>query len=117
MKKTIFFIIVLLSFSTSISQTFRKDFVGHWTTDGSSTECVIWIDKYDNFQVTEWDRNGGQGLEILNVKFENNVLIIRTRFKKNNWVITKSFTLIDEYNIMATIKGDANTTIYYKKLK
>lgn len=118
MKKSIFLLLVaLFSFSTSFSQTIKKDFIGHWTTDGSATECIIWIDKYDNFQYVEWDKNGGQALEILNIKYENNSLIVRTRFKETNWVVTTTYTLIDEYNLKAVIKGDANTIINYKKLK
>jgi hypothetical protein len=118
MKKSILITLVtLLSFISSYAQITKKDFIGHWTTDGSSTECVIWIDKNDNFQFVEWDRDGGSGLEVLNIKYENNNLLVRTRFKENNWVVTTTFSLIDEYNMNAKIIGDANTTIKYKKLK
>ena len=118
MKKSIFILIVtILSISSSIAQTTKKDFVGHWTTDGSSVECVIWIDKYDDFQYVSWDKNGGEGLEVLNVKHVNNNLIVRTRFKKNNWVVTKTFTLTDGYNMTAKFEGDADTILEYKKLK
>lgn len=118
MKKTILILFVtLFSISAASAQTTKKDFVGHWTTDESLTECVIWIDKYDNFQYVGWNKGGGQGLEVLSLRYENNKIIVRTRFKKNNWVVTNELTLIDEYNMNAKIIGDANTSIQYKKLK
>ena len=118
MKKSVLIkLIAFLSFTSSYAQITKKDFIGHWTSDGTSTESVIWIDKNDNFQYVAWDRNGGQGLEVLSVKYEYNKLIVRTRFKENNWVVTTTFALIDEYNMTAKFNGDANTNINYKKLK
>jgi len=116
-KAVLFLFLTLFSLSTAVAQTSKIDFIGHWTTGGSSTECVIWVDKYDNFQYVEWDSDGGQGLEVLSLRYENNTLFVRTRFKENNWVVTTELTLIDEYNMEGKIVGDANTTIKYKKLK
>jgi len=118
MKKTVSItVIAFLLFTSLHAQITKKDFIGHWTSNGSTTECVIWIDKSGNFQIVEFDREGGTGLEVLSIRYENNDLIIRTRFIKNNWVVTTTYKLIDEYNMNAIIIGDANTTIKYKKLK
>ena len=116
-KIIIALIFVLLSTTFIYGQNTKKSFVGHWTSDGTSTEFVIWIDQNDNFQLVEWDRDGGESLEILSIKFENNNLFVRTRFKSNNWVVTNILSLVDQYNISSKIIGDANTTIKYKKLK
>lgn len=116
-KKVLILIVSLFSITASFAQTTKKDFVGYWTTNESLTECVIWMDKYDNFQYVEWDKGSGQGMEILSLRYENNKLIVRTRFKETNWVVTAELTLIDEYNMNAKIVGDGNTTIKYKKLK
>jgi hypothetical protein len=118
MKRTILILFVTLSsLSTVIAQTTKKDFVGHWASNGTSTQCVIFLDKYDKLQYVEWDKSDGQDLEVLSLRYEKNTLFVRTRFKENNWIVTSELTLIDEFNMKAKIVGDANTTIQYKKLK
>jgi hypothetical protein len=118
MKKTTLILLLIFAANTKLfAQNTKNDFIGYWTSDGTQVECIIWKDKYDEFQFVAWDKQTGQSLEILSLKFENYKLIVRTRFKKNNWVVTNEFTLIDEYNISAKLIGDGNTFITYKKLK
>ena len=118
MKKIALLVIMALCLVISLpAQNNPDDFIGYWTSDGTNTECVIWKDKHGQFQYVEWDKHSGQSLEILNLKLENGKLLIRTRFKETNWVVSTELTLTSEYNITAKIVGDAKATVYYKKLK
>lgn len=116
-KSAIITLITFLSFTSSYAQITKKDFAGHWTSDATTAEWVIWIDKNDKFQFVPLDRDAGQGLKVLRLKYKKNSLIVKTRYAKNNWVVTTTFTLIDEYNMTARIIGDANTTIKFKKVQ
>ncbi|MBU0560304.1 MAG: hypothetical protein KJ799_14815 [Bacteroidetes bacterium] len=121
MKKILLLLTILVGSLTHLSaQSLSNiDFVGHWTANDErvSTEIVFWKDKLGDFQMVSWDKSDGEMLEISNLKVINNTLTVTTRNKSTNWVIYRTFILIDENNLKETIKGDTNTKIYWKKLK
>ena len=119
-KSAIITVIAFLSFTSSFAQITKKDFIGHWADDTTSveSECVIWLDKNDNFKFASFGGGRSHNLEILSLKYEKNSLILKTRYEKNNWVVTATFTLIDEYNMTARFVGnDTEMTVKFKKVQ
>ena len=94
-----------------------KKFVGFWTTDASTTRLVFFIDKNDKLQLVEWSSDGGEEMDIMELKVFSNKIKTTERFKSTNHVTYNDYILVDENTLKNIINGDANTTIYFKRLK
>lgn len=94
-----------------------KEFVGYWTTEGSTVRLVFFIDKNEKLQLIEWSSEGCEEMEIMEMNVIGNTIKTKERFKSANHITYNEYVLIDEFTIKNIIKGDADTTIYYKRLK
>ena len=120
MKNALFIILVSLFASYAQAQDYsveKDDYMGYWTSDGTTAEIIIWKDINGNFQIVQFNTDDGEVCEILDIHFEGNSLSVRTRFKSTNHVITSKYNLSNEFLMECKIAGDSNTIIEYKKLK
>ena len=119
-KKILIVLLLITSPLTSVfSQTTEnlKSFIGYWTTDGSMTRTVIFIDKDDQYQMVIWDSSDGEELQIVNIQLKGSTIKSTQKTPSTNWVTYNTYSIIDENNLKCKIEGDANTTIYLKRLK
>ena len=94
-----------------------KNYVGFWTTDASTTRLVFFIDKNDKLQLVEWSSDGGEEMDIMELKVLADKIKTTERFNSTNHVTYNEYILTDENTLKNIINGDANTTIYFKRLK
>ena len=121
MKKNLTFILLLALLSIGnllkAQSLDSKYFTGYWSSDKSSTRLVFFIDINDKLQLVEWDSKGGEEMEIIDMKIDGNKIKTTERFKSMNHVTFNEYILSDENKIENIISGDANTTIYFNRLK
>ena len=94
-----------------------KKYVGFWTTDASNTRLVFFIDKNDKLQLVEWSSYGGEEMDIMGLEVFANKIKTTERFNSTNHVTFNEYILTDIDTLKNIINGDANTTIYFKRLK
>jgi hypothetical protein len=117
MKKSL--LILIFSFSSSLifSQKNFDDFIGYWESEGTSTNIVVWKDKFGNPQIVDFDTKDGEVLEILGMWFENNILYVNTN-TKNNWKVYGSYMLINDREIRFKYKNkDSEGQLIFTKVK
>ena len=121
MYKAILILICAMGILSPLSaqKNASNDFIGHWTSadDVVSTDIVFWKDKFGNFQMVSWDKTDGEMLEVSDLSAKNKTLMVTTKNISTNWIIQRTFVVVDENNLTETIKGATDTTLYWKKVK
>jgi hypothetical protein len=67
--------------------------------------------------MVSWDKQDGEMLEVSDLSAKNKTLVVTTKNVSTNWVIQRTFVVVDENNLKETIKGATDTTLYWKKVK
>ena len=116
------FFVILLVFTPLIlvfSQTSGnlKSFIGYWTTNGSMTRTVIFVDKDNQYQMVIWDSSDGEDIKIVNIQVKGSTIKTTEKTNSTNWVTYNTYSIIDENKLKYKVEGDGNTTIYLKRLK
>lgn len=121
MKKGILILICVVGMLTQLAaqKNASNDFIGEWSAkdENISTEIVFWKDKFGNFQMVSWDKRDGEMLEVSGLTAKNKTLTVTTKNVSTNWVIQRTFVVVDENNLKETIKGAADTVIYWERVK
>lgn len=121
MKKTLLVLLCTagILIQASAQKNASNDFIGHWTDKDEkvSTDIVFWKDKYGNYQMVSWDKTDGEMLEVSNLNAKNKTLKVKTKTISTNWVIERTFVVIDENNLKETITGATDAVIYWKRLE
>jgi hypothetical protein len=96
----------------------NKNFIGFWTTDGSFTRTIIFVDKDDMLQIVSWDSYEGEEMEIVKLQLVGNTIKTTEKYKKNNWVTYNTYSVVNENTLKRTIGGDGEgSEIYLKRVK
>jgi len=119
MKKVFLIIaIALFSLNSFAQQKINvDDLVGYWKPSEESSQLFFWKDCNGKLQVQEICGSTGQPIDLIRLKINEYSLIIDTIFKPNEWVVRSEYTLKETNELVCIISGDANTTIYYTKIK
>jgi len=122
MKKAIKILIALLIIFLTSSNTFAqksgtKNFIGFWTSDQTTTRLVFFLDKNDKLQLICWDSDGGEEMEIMELKIYLDKIQTTERFKSTNHVTYNEFVVVNENRLMNIINGDTKETIFFKRIK
>ena len=96
----------------------NKNFIGYWTTDGSTTRTIMFKDKDDMLQIVIWDSYNGEEMEIVKIQLVGNTIKTTEKYRKTNWVTYNTYSVVDENTLKCSIGGDGNgSIIYLKRLK
>jgi hypothetical protein len=115
------FISTITSFTSYGQTNINKTFIGYWSSDGSTTRHLFFLDKENLLQLVSWDTNKNyqyEEVEILKIKFVNNIIESTEKMVSTNWITYNTYSIIDGNNLKCVIGGDGkNATIYLKRLK
>ena len=119
MKKVFLIIAVaLFSLNTFAQQKINvDDLVGYWKPNEESSQLFFWKDCDGKLQVQEICESTGEPIDLIRLKISENVLVIDTIFRPNEWVVRSEYTLTETNELVCSIRGDANAKIYYTKIK
>lgn len=114
----VFLITMLISANFINAQKIdSKNFVGHWSSESTTTRLVFFMDIHNKLQLVEWATDNGEEMEITNLSIADNKIKTTERFKSTDYETTNEYILEDENTLKNIISGDANSTIYFKRLK
>lgn len=119
MKKVFLIIaIALFSLNTFAQQKINvDDLIGYWKPSEESSQLFFWKDAKGELQVQEICGSTGEPIDLIRLKVTEYSLIIDTIFKPNQWITKSEYLLTEPNTLLCRISGDANTTIYYTKIK
>lgn len=111
--------ILCIASSLAFGQTnLNKTFIGYWTSDGTTTRHLFFLDKDDVFQMVSWDSSDGEELEVVKLQVINNSIKTTLKFVSTNWVTYNTYSIVDENTLKCLVGGDGNgAIIYLKRLK
>jgi len=114
--------ILCLACSVAFGQTnLNKTFIGYWTSDGTTTRQLFFLDKENTIQLISYDTNKDypfEEKEILKIQVVNNAIKTTEKMVSTNWVTYNTYTVIDENTLKCSIGGDGNGgIIFFKRLK
>ena len=94
-----------------------KNFIGLWSSESTTTRLVFFKDINGNLQLVEWATDSGEEMEITDLSLIDNKIKTTERFKSTDYETTNEYILKDENTLKNIISGDANSIIYFKRLK
>lgn len=118
--KKVFLIIAIALFSLT---TFAQEkinvnkLIGYWEPDQESAQLFFWKDTNNILQAQQISGTSGEPITIITLRVDQNSVFIKTIFIPTNWVVSSTFTFLDDTTLRCDVTGDANTTIIYKKKK
>lgn len=114
-------VITILCITSSLAfgqANLNKNFIGYWTTDGSTTRTIFFEDKDDILQIVIWDSYNSEEMEIVKIQLVGNTIKTTEKYRSNNWVTYNTYSVVDENTLKCSIDGDGNgSVIYLKRLK
>lgn len=114
----VFLIIMLISVNFISAQKIdSKNFVGLWSSESTTTRLVFFMDIHNKMQLVEWATDNGEEMEIKELNVVNNKIKTTERFKSTDYETMNEYILEDENTLKNIISGDANSTIFFKRLK
>ena len=114
----VFLITMLISANFINAQKIdSKNFVGLWSSESTTTRLVFFMDIHNKLQLVEWATFNGEEMEITDLSIADNKIKTTERFKSTDYETTNEYILEDENTLKNIISGDANSTIYFKRLK
>ena len=114
----VFLITMLISANFINAQKIdSKNFVGLWSSESTTTRLVFFMDIHNKLQLVEWATDNGEEMEITDLSIVDNKIKTTERFKSTDYETMNEYILEDENTLKNIISGDANSTIYFKRLK
>ena len=114
----VFLITMLISANFINAQKIDSiNFVGLWSSESTTTRLVFFMDIHNKLQLVEWATDNGEEMEITDLSIADNKIKTTERFKSTDYETTNEYILEDENTLKNIISGDANSTIYFKRLK
>lgn len=114
----VFLITMLISANFINAQKIdSKNFVGLWSSESTTTRLVFFMDIHNKLQLVEWATDNGEEMEITDLSIADYKIKTTERFKSTDYETTNEYILEDENTLKNIISGDANSTIYFKRLK
>lgn len=114
----VFLITMLISANFINAQKIdSKNFVGLWSSESTTTRLVFFMDIHNKLQLVEWATDNGEEMEIKELIIVDNKIKTTERFKSTDYETMNEYILEDENTLKNIISGDANSTIYFKRLK
>lgn len=114
--------ILCIASSLAFGQTkLNKTFIGYWTSDGTTTRHLFFLDKENTLQLVSWDTNKDypyEEQEILKIQVVNNTIKTTEKMVSTNWITYNTYSIVDENTLKCLVGGDGNgAIIYLKRLK
>lgn len=119
MKNLIFIIAIgLFNFNVFSQEKINTDdLIGYWMPNEESTQLFFWKDVDGVLQVQEISGTSGDPLITRDLRINVESVMVKTTFPATNWTTTNYFTLINKGLLKCVVTGDANTILYYTKMK
>ncbi|TGM62918.1 hypothetical protein EHQ96_18350 [Leptospira levettii] len=119
-KITLLIFFVILQFNCKINSDQSKDFIGHWKSNDTSVQMVIWKDKFEKLQLVQWDTTNGEELISSNLNLKDKEIRFTTKTISTGYVIKSKIILINEDKIEEIIIAEnenKEVKIYWDKIK
>jgi hypothetical protein len=120
MKKYFSALLLSMAMVACVNKAAKQDttagFVGQWTSDSTNVQLVFFKDVNNKMQMVQWD-NEGEEIEIVSMEVSDSTIKTTERTRSTNHVIYNTYKLQNPTRLEDIIRGDANDTIYYKRVK
>ncbi|MCW7498542.1 hypothetical protein ND860_18550 [Leptospira levettii] len=119
-KITLLIFFAILQFNCKINSDQSKDFIGHWKSNDTSVQMVIWKDKFEKLQLVQWDTTNGEELISSNLNLKDKETRFTTKTISTGYVIKSKIILINEDKIEEIIIAEnenKEVKIYWDKIK
>ena len=122
MKYKLSFLVFLITMLISVNfinaqKIDSKNFVGLWSSESTTTRLVFFKDIHNKMQLVEWATDNGEEMEIKELNVVDNKIKTTERFNSTDYETTNEYILADENTLKNVVSGDANSTIFFKRLK